>query len=306
VTLPRDSTVSVAVCFDTDIIPGVHATLRSARAHLPKDIHLEVFAITDRVPPQALDQLKQSIDSAGGSSEIQLIPFSPACFSRYKWLGGYMTYARLMLGELVDRSRLIYLDSDLVVTTDLTEIFHWDLAGNLLGAVCDTVAGQSNDAALYREFGHDPAGPNFNAGVMVIDLTQWRESECTEAAMRFAEKFADRLRTADQTVINFAFYGRICRLPWRLNVLLQPDQAAPHDTGQPGIYHFIGRPKPWDLFGKTLNQHHSLFARHFAGCSINSSARKSLGNLVRTLRISRSYGKSIRAKFRAWKSQKKN
>ena len=64
-----------------------------------------------------------------------------------------MTFARYFIPDFVEEDRVLYLDSDLVVTLDLTALFEMDLGENYL-------------AAAPSCFG---VGVGFNAGVLLIN-----------------------------------------------------------------------------------------------------------------------------------------
>ena len=46
----------------------------------------------------------------------------------------HMTFARYFIPDFVEEDKVLYLDSDLVVTADLTALFEMDLGENYLAA----------------------------------------------------------------------------------------------------------------------------------------------------------------------------
>lgn len=107
-----------------------------------------------------------------------------------------LNYARNYLPDLLEPcvSRVIYLDSDLVVVDDISKLWHTSLGKKTIGApeYCHanftkyfTPAFWSN-RRLSGTFGRrDPC--YFNTGVMVMDLVKWRRFGYTKQIERWME-----------------------------------------------------------------------------------------------------------------------
>ena len=162
------------------------------------------------------------------------------------------TYYRLLLPELLPRSvrRVIYLDCDLVVRRDVAELWQCDLGQHSTAAVLEPRAHHHRDVGLRSETDY------FNAGVLLLDLSAWREQHIHRRALEFATKFPGHLRYHDQDALNHVLDGRWQRLDSRWNQQfkffvhtsrrLKLDRAlvrrVRHD---PFIIHFTTASKPW-------------------------------------------------------------
>lgn len=155
-----------------------------------------------------------------------------------------IVYARLFLGDLLDPAieRVLYLDSDLFIRTALDPLYGMDMQGHAIAAVLQpdrmhVIAGR--DLRARKAF--SMAEPYFNAGVMLIDMAQYRAMDfsATLAALP-AEELA--MFYYDQDMINFCFRGRILELENRWN--LQNAEPA-HEVLNPAIVHYSANPKPW-------------------------------------------------------------
>ena len=92
------------------------------------------------------------------------------------------TYHRLLLPRLLPEevTRAIWLDCDLLVTTDLVRLWETDLGGFHLLAVRDSVVPQVSSPygiRRWRELGLPRSAPYFNAGVMLVDVNRWRDDD---------------------------------------------------------------------------------------------------------------------------------
>lgn len=174
------------------------------------------------------------------------------------------TYHRLLIGDVLppDVDRMLYLDVDILARRDIADLADLPLDGHLLGACVDVGAPRiaSRGVPLWRERGLDPRAPYLNAGVLVVDLAQWR-------ATGFAEEVSGYLREragsgpavmwADQEGLNACASDRWTPIdlrwnaqnhllqPWcRADALLDPDELAAART-DPWIAHF-SHAKPWE------------------------------------------------------------
>ena len=95
--------------------------------------------------------------------------------------------------------------------------------------------------------------PYFNAGVLLMNLAQWRADGLAERITEFLTRSAAVIRFADQDGMNALMNGRWIRLPAQYNL-----QAAHYEAGAltaeieaakraPLITHYSGADKPWQL-----------------------------------------------------------
>jgi lipopolysaccharide biosynthesis glycosyltransferase len=149
-------------------------------------------------------------------------------------------YARLLIPDLLTKTieRVLYLDADTIVVSDLTALWQTDMGEAAIAAIHDPGAAQ-----IEREIAIDvDEGRYVNSGVMLMNLLVWRDEELANRALAFAKKHSSR--TCDQPSINFACAGKITYLPEEWNFQLirprRPDQRL-----EPSIIHYSGPKKPW-------------------------------------------------------------
>jgi lipopolysaccharide biosynthesis glycosyltransferase len=149
-------------------------------------------------------------------------------------------YARLLIPDLLPKTieRVLYLDADTIVVSDLTALWQTDMGEAAIAAVHDPGAAQ-----IEREIGIDvDEGGYVNSGVMLMNLVVWRDEELATMAMAFAKKHS--LRSCEQPGINFACAGKITYLPEEWNFqLIRP--RRPDQWLEPSIIHYAGPKKPW-------------------------------------------------------------
>ena len=167
------------------------------------------------------------------------------------------TLVRLRIPDLLPEvDRTIYLDSDIVVVRPLTELWKTDLGLNLLGAVRDSsfpwAAGPLG--THWRDLGLEPDTPYFNAGVLLIPLSRWRDEGVASAAVELVR--TKKLAYGDQDALNAAVKGQWLELSrcWNVQtwdwsgrgtvwaIMRSEVESALAD---PAIVHYTSPGRPW-------------------------------------------------------------
>ncbi|MBI1272771.1 MAG: hypothetical protein GC131_01620 [Alphaproteobacteria bacterium] len=200
-------------------------------------------------------------------------------------------YTRVFIPDyLSDLKRVIYLDCDVIVRSAVDELWHSDLEDCPVGAVADPFF--IFETQFLEQFG----GDQFNSGMLLMDLENWRADKVTDQAVKWIKHFdarpsaihyrdpanpqnpplgwPDTLHYWDQSSLNMALKGRWKALApkWNFNERARPHHM-PHycmDPGQydglknnPAIYHFMGEEKPWlpQYSGHAFAQEYNLLAK---------------------------------------------
>lgn len=164
------------------------------------------------------------------------------------------TYTRLWVGDFFPAStdRVLYLDADIVVVGPISDLWNVDLSGALLGAV--DIPG--SDRGVTR-LGMKAEDGYFNAGVLLIDIKQWRATRAEETVIEYIRANPDKV-LYDQDALNACFYSRTKRLPYKWNVIrpffrdpspfLLDHAELESIRREARIIHFNGGSKPWSYF----------------------------------------------------------
>jgi lipopolysaccharide biosynthesis glycosyltransferase len=175
-----------------------------------------------------------------------------------------------------DIKRAIYLDSDLLITADLTQLWSQSFSNNLCLAVQDCGApyvdssqaiANYHECAPYiyyprpipnfQELRLEPKSPYFNSGVLVIDLEGWRREDLTGQLIECLTNNAKHVHLWDQYALNVVLAGRwgsldrrwnqgfhIYQFPcWELSPYSREEFERQRDD--PFIVHYTTSHKPW-------------------------------------------------------------
>jgi lipopolysaccharide biosynthesis glycosyltransferase len=198
------------------------------------------------------------------SAAIRWVPADVRLFGGFsRGVGFYrskMTYARLLIPRIFPDtvSRVLYLDTDLLVLDDLGPLWETDLDGAVVGAVSDlffhtAFVADGLDPELMRADPRYEGLPRvrdyFNAGVLLIDVDRWREKRISEKALEYLTRYSESPHM-DQDALNFVCDNLWKKLDPRWNV--QDHRKRTVERGS-GIVHFVGVSKPWDARATSPN-----------------------------------------------------
>lgn len=172
------------------------------------------------------------------------------------------TCYRLGLGEiLLQYEKCIYLDSDIIVCSDLAELFSTDLEGCYLGGIKDVDFNDplQNHDERYKETGLSAQSNYINTGVLLMNLKMIRRDKMTETFRREIKK---GYLFQDQDVLNITCLNKIRHLPVKYNLmnylflfpdrkpyLIYPKGEFDEAKKNPVIIHYAAHLKPWLYYG---------------------------------------------------------
>jgi len=240
--------INVAMAFDPLAYRGAVMTIQSVVASLSESSSITFHLFTKDIPESAIRFITSLFVHSSKTVKIQTYLTETKEFRDCATLhGSLMVYARLHMANEVSSDRLIYLDSDLIVTKDLTELWETNLEGFIFGAVTLSTVEWANDFPFLSKFGFAPTDAYFNSGVLLIDSAQWRERGTTEKLLQLAKEHGPDLAVVDQTLLNLYFHRAFTHLApcWNQHVYSYYHSPAL----SPGIIHFLGMPKPWNPLG---------------------------------------------------------
>ena len=154
-------------------------------------------------------------------------------------------YYRLFLPDMFpEYDKGIYIDSDIIVPGDISELYNIDLEGNLIGAIADTSTCNIPPFRLYMEeaIGIKPAEKYINSGVLLMDFKQLREVELANNFLRLYDKYHFDTVAPDQDYINAMCHGKIKYLSDEWDAM--PTVGKPL-VKNPKLIHYNLTDKPW-------------------------------------------------------------
>ena len=190
-----------------------------------------------------------------------------------------VTYYRLFIGSLFPQyDKIIYLDCDLVVLGDISELYNVDLGENILGAAPEMFVQTTAEFRAYAEtaLGVDPDG-YINAGVLLMNMKAFRENDIEGKFIRLITEYDFDLLDPDQAYLNYLCLGRIHTLPngWNKEPMPIPCEGAKN------IVHYALYKKPWQYDEVIDGDYFWDYAKHSPFYSIILENKASFGDKER-------------------------
>lgn len=275
--------VAVVCCADDRYAMSLAVTLASAAMHLSPRSRLRVYLVDGGISSAKMDKIRQTADAH--RIELESIHFDGTVLNRFP-VSHHISktaYFRLLLDELLPQNlaRVIYLDSDLLIRADLTDLWEHPLNDKVLLAVPDVAcpfidAVQQPDRLSgagpymaawkpirnYESLGIVGSGLYFNSGLLVVDLDRWRNESVSSALMQCMHENKKHVWCWDQYALNAVLHDRWHPLPisWNLGAHAYEYPSDNHSPfgnselreaiGTPKIVHFTTKHKPWHFESK--------------------------------------------------------
>lgn len=235
-----------------------------------------------------------------GLIKIELIDFNAKeHFGTFSSLQGDLTnYGRLLLQDYILDEKVLYLDADLVVELDVLSLENFDFQGKAIAAVN---AGELRFALDYsflnNDIGLDLDLPVFNSGIVLFNLKMWREKDIKSKCLTFGQKYSTKLISHDQTILNALFAGNFAYLPDEFNLPWYAHINKP--VSKKAILHFVGSPKPWDLFGRYFHKGFSVWKSYLDTFWKKAYYNYNYNDFLRAWHIRRSYARTLMVKIKS-------
>jgi lipopolysaccharide biosynthesis glycosyltransferase len=247
------------ICDTHYVIPTVVA-ITSLICNKNQDTYCDIYIIAVCLSEREIEKFYEFRES---NTDIHIIQTSLEKFEglREKKYITIATYLKFDLPDLIPSlDKLLYLDSDVIIQKDLSDLFEIDINDYYLGAVKDAPLIDNN--LNIKNY--------FNAGVMLLNLKLMRKSNVSKALLNIG-KSANKLTYQDQDCLNIMFDKKVKLLPiiynFFYNYFLQDKKYTIEHINEcfgthyssldnikedSYIIHLVGNYKPWIYFDSVL------------------------------------------------------
>ena len=197
---------------------------------------ITVYALTERVTNESRKKLQMTAERY--QREIVFIDTEELVVNMQKlgmpkYRNSYAANMKMFISMFLDKSveRLLYIDSDTIINSDLGELLAFNMQNNPIAMVLDSL-GQRHK----RRIGLNSEELYFNTGVILFDIKTWNEKKCTERIVNHVKNVRTHYMAPDQDLINIVMRGEIIKLDMSYNV--QPIHLVYNPTL---YYYFFGK-----------------------------------------------------------------
>lgn len=244
----------VALICDRKYIIPTAVAITSMVCNKKPDTCYDVYIIAVDLPDSKIEKFHEL---RGRNVNIHVIKASS---EKYEGIfsAGYITPTACLKFELPllipDRDKVLYLDSDVIIRKDLSDLFDVDID--------DCYAAAAKDYLLTDNFLN--INNYFNSGVMLLNLKLMRENDSSSALLHLRKTKHD-LKYMDQDCFNIQFRSKVTLFPVIYNCFYNSDlqKEEKHNLdlinecfktnysswadikNDSYIIHYVGYDKPW-------------------------------------------------------------
>ena len=144
-----------------------------------------------------------------------------------KWHNSYSPYYKLFVTQLIpDRlDRLLYIESDTIITGSFQELWRLDMGGAPVGLVRDIINNMVDRSTLQIPVQQQ----YYMGGLWFYDFNQWKARQCEERIESHLRHIKKDYKMADQDIINVVLGKEIYPLPLKYNVENNPRFYTPQE-----------------------------------------------------------------------------
>ena len=229
---------SIVLAADNVYLIPLETTIKSVLYH-NRDV--DFYILNSDIAPEWFKLLGRKMEVV--NSTIRSVHIDKELFESYK-TGPHINYAsyfRFFATEVVESDRVLYLDSDIIVTGELATLFEIDLKGYSIGAVDDVYAYEGRKSG-------------FNSGVLLMDVAKWKEHSIVNSLLELAAEQNQVVHLGDQSILNIYFEDNWLALDKTYNYMVGADtfrldqECERLDNNPPVIVHFASHDKPWNTY----------------------------------------------------------
>ena len=163
-------------------------------------------------------------------------------------------YFRLFIPSIFPNyEKVFYLDSDIVVTGDISKLYNINIKNNLVAAVTDAVVSVDQDVLkryVAKYVGVEPQN-YFNSGVLLINVREFLREQIEKKFIYLLNKFNFNTVAPDQDYLNALCKGKVYYLDAGWNFMMM----NPQEVEERNIIHYNMFLKPWLYKGVPYEQY---------------------------------------------------
>ncbi len=262
-----DNYVAICLACSNEYTPFACITINSVVCNLPDDINCDIVVLNTDIS-ETNEILIKSVSDGKKNVSVRFLNIQKYIGDKtfYTWAHfTKYTYYRLLIPDVFDNyKKVIYLDSDIIVNSDITELYNTDVNGYLFAAARDTHAvgrlqeGETNEQFdyFYNKIGVKDKKSYYQCGVTLYNIEEFNKT--FEHGYLLNEAANCTYKWLDQDLMNVVARGRIKTLDNKWNVMVFNNRPRVDEyflkgdihreyfqaRKNPCAVHFIGRSMP--------------------------------------------------------------
>lgn len=264
------------MCTDAEGSDFMQVAIKSV-FHNNRDTDIEIHILSDCFT----DNVTSALDSlaAAFGQKITLHIVDPARLTHLPTTRSRAShiptaaYYRFMIPDVIapEISRILYLDTDTLVTGPLLPLWRTDFGDAVAAAVME-----NNDMKAHgidTRLGLPQGCTYYNSGVILINLPRWRELNISERCLSWLDNHPDIAEFHDQDALNVITQGMVKFVHPKYNLVTSfilkenyatfaPPEVCDEAISRPVIIHYTSF-KPWVRYIPPVQRHSPRLFRRY-------------------------------------------
>ena len=247
----KQELIPIFFTIDDGYAPYLHVALISLIKNASKDRRYKIIVVYQELNEENRNNLAKLVeDYPNFEMEFKFMKQSLDMITdriENRLRSDYFTmtiYFRIFIPDLYpEYDKAIYIDSDIIVPGDISELYDTDMHDNLIGVVTD---GSVNDVPELQRYMTESLGLKlgdyFNSGMLLMNMKELRNVHLAEHFLYLLNKYHFDCVAPDQDYLNSMCYGKIEYLDSCWDAM--PNRNKP-EIENPKIIHYNLFDKPW-------------------------------------------------------------
>lgn len=232
---------------DDNYVPFLAVSIKSLLDNASNDYNYKIHILCEGLSEESMARLSRLSTDNSVIDFVDLSPYVERIRERLQsTLRDYYTesiFYRLFIATLYpEYHKAIYLDCDIVVVDDISQMYNMDIGDNIVGACTDDVI---NYEPNFRRYAGDavgvPSPDYFNSGVLLINLDAFRENKIKERFIYLLCKYNFATAAPDQDYLNVLCKGKVFHMDKNWDRM----PIDPVVVDKVHLIHYNNFKKPW-------------------------------------------------------------
>ena len=217
--MKNNKIVPVFFASDKNYVPYLTVAIKSLGEKTTEKNEYRIYILTNDVKDEDIKEIKSyqkenvKVEIVDVNEKIEVIKNKVALRDYYS----VSIYFRLFIPSMFpEYDKAIYLDSDIVLNSDIADLYNVDIGNNYVGAVLDETVFTNKDFIYYvREALDVTEKQYFNSGVLIMNLKKFRDNEIEEDFYSWVNNYSTKFGSVapDQDYLNCICKNKVKYLP---------------------------------------------------------------------------------------------
>ncbi|MCD8095325.1 MAG: glycosyltransferase family 8 protein [Ruminococcus sp.] len=264
--MSKRETIPIFFTIDRSFAPYLECAVRSMAENASEEYDYKIHVLCQNVDNEAKEKIafcqKKNLTVVFTEMGNELAGISDRIGNRLRC--DYFTltiYFRLFIAEMFTQyDKGIYIDSDVIIPGDISQLYNLELGENIIGACPDLSIRKIPEFVSYVKNAVGVEIESYvNSGVLLMNLKMMREKKFNEHFLYLFNKYHFQNVAPDQDYINAICKGRVMLLDESWDAM-PPQNEDRVPLEKPNIIHYNLFLKPWYYDGIAYREYFWKYA----------------------------------------------